>query len=245
MNSYLPLRTIVVEDERLPRLALLQKLEDLRSQVEVVDSCDNYDVALQSILRLKPDLLLLDIQLQGRDTIHLLNELQQSMPLPYVIFTTAYSERNYLMSAIKFAAVDYLLKPIDKNNLAMAIAKAVERYQASHPAKDNEMTKMVFRTATGKVFLERDDIAFIRADGNYSQVTTFDATEDTLVSLAAMEQSLDADTFVRIDRSTIVNRLLIYKINAKRRLCTLRSADGRTANLELSKSGLDTLLRLM
>lgn len=245
MTSELPLRAIVVEDERLPRLTLLQKLEDLRQQVEVVDSCDNYDDALQSILRLKPDLLLLDIQLQGRDAIELLNEVSQSMPLPYVIFTTAYSDRNYLMSAIKLAAVDYLLKPIDKNNLAVAIAKAVERYEATHPRLDADTGRHVLRTATGKLLLQDDDIAYVRADGNYSQVSTFDAVEDTLVSLAAMEQTLDKATFWRIDRSTIVNRRLVYKLNAKRRLCTLRSPDGRTVTLELSKAGLDAMLRLL
>ena len=61
------LKAIVVEDERLPRLSLLAKLEDFRHSVEVVDSCENYDSALMSILQHRPDLLFLDIQLQGRD----------------------------------------------------------------------------------------------------------------------------------------------------------------------------------
>lgn len=243
MNN--PLRTIVVEDERLPRLTLLQKLEDLRPQVEVVDSCDNYDSAMQSILRLKPDLLLLDIQLQGRDSIQMLDELSKSMTLPYIIFTTAYSDRNYLMSAIKFSAVDYLLKPIDKNSLALAIAKAAQRFSDNRPAPAVETGKAAFRTATGKVFLDPADIAYIRADGNYSQVSTFDGQEDILVSLAALEQNLDGSVFVRIDRSLIVNQQLIYKLNAKRRVCTLRSSDGRTIDVELSKTGLETLLRMM
>ena len=60
------LKTIVVEDERLPLLALLQKLEDHSLQLEVVDDCDNYQSALESILRHRPDLLFLDIQLGGR-----------------------------------------------------------------------------------------------------------------------------------------------------------------------------------
>ena len=118
------LKAIVVEDERLPRLSLLQKLEDFRHEVEVIDSCDNYDSALQSILRHQPDLLFLDIQLQGRDAIQLLNEVRLTLPLPHVIFTTAYDDRKYLMNAIKLDAVDYLLKPIDKNELAAAITKA-------------------------------------------------------------------------------------------------------------------------
>ena len=120
------LRTIVVEDERLPRLALLQKLENFSNAVDVIDSCDNYDTALHSILQNKPDLLLLDIQLQGRDTIQLLEELQKVQPLPYVIFTTAYNDRHYLMSAIKLSAVDYLIKPIDQSSLSIAIAKVMK-----------------------------------------------------------------------------------------------------------------------
>ena len=87
------LKTIVVEDERLPRLSLLAKLEDYRHTLEVVDACDNYDSARESILLHRPDLLILDIQLQGRDSIQLLEELRQTIRLPYTIFTTAYSDR--------------------------------------------------------------------------------------------------------------------------------------------------------
>lgn len=248
-----PLRTIVVEDEQLPRLTLLQKLADLKELAEVIGSYDSYDAALQAIASQKPDLVLLDIQLQGRDAIQLLEELSRSMALPYVIFTTAYSDRSYLMSAIKLQAVDYLLKPIDKNELALAIAKAAARNGNADdiPARSGSTgeaaapTRNTFRTATGKVFVDTADIAYIRADGNYSQLTTFDATEDILVSLATLEQSLDGNRFLRIDRSTIVNRQLVYKLNAKRRLCTLRSGSGQTVSLELSKPGLETLLKVL
>lgn len=247
-----PLRTIVVEDEQLPRLTLLQKLADLKELAEVIGSYDSYDTALQAIASQKPDLVLLDIQLQGRDAIQLLEELSRSMALPYVIFTTAYSDRSYLMSAIKLQAVDYLLKPIDKNELALAIAKAATRNRSAGDdaarnasADTNAPARNTFRTATGKVFVDTADIAYIRADGNYSQLTTFDATEDILVSLATLEQSLDGNRFLRIDRSTIVNRQLVYKLNAKRRLCTLRSGSGQTVSLELSKPGLETLLKAL
>lgn len=125
------LKTIVVEDERLPRLALLAKLEDWRSVLEVIDVCDSYDSARDSILRHRPDLLFLDIQLHGQDSLKLLEELKRSIPLPQVIFTTAYSDRNYLLGAIKVSATDYLLKPVGKDELAHAIAKAVEKRVAA------------------------------------------------------------------------------------------------------------------
>lgn len=240
---------IVVEDERLPRLALLQKLEDFRQQVEVVYSCDNYDAALRSILQHKPDLLFLDIQLQGRDAIQLLEQVKQTQPLPHVIFTTAYNDRRYLMSAIKLSAVDYLLKPVDKNELAVAIAKAVERKDEGGRLKEDGGRRkedvvgdrLSFRTVSGRVFVPVGDIAYIRADGNYSMLKTFTGDENVLESLATLERRLDPNVFLRIDRSTIVNNLLLYRLNTRRRQCILRSADGALVELELSKTGVQVL----
>jgi len=234
------LRTIVVEDERLPRLTLLKKLEAHRPQVEVVDSCEDYDQALQSILRHKPDLLLLDIQLQGRDALQLLAEVGRTQPLPMVIFTTAYNERRYLMEAIKFQAVDYLLKPIDVGELAVAIAKAVEQNGANRPVMET-VGLLSFKNVNGRLFLKAENIAFARADGNYAMLTTFDGEEMVMESLAALERTLSG-TFVRIDRSTIVNMQLVYKLNTKRRTCIFRSHDGALLQLDLSKKGIEVML---
>ena len=238
------LKTIVVEDERLPRLSLLQKLEEFRQEVEVVDSCDNYDDALQSILRNQPDLLFLDIQLQGRDAIQLLNEVRQTLTLPHVIFTTAYADRKYLISAIKLSAVDYLLKPIDKNELAAAITK-VRQLHVEKPVANPLGTRLSLRTANGKIYVDVADIAYVVADGNYSHLHTFGNKEDILESLAMMEQLLDPSVFLRVDRCTIVNTQRVYKLNTKRRLCTLLSPEGTVLQVELSKTGIERLMRFL
>ena len=237
------LTAIVVEDERLPRLALLQKLEEHRPQIEVIDSCDYYDAALQSILHHKPDVLFLDIQLQGHDSIALLEEVRKTMVLPYVVFTTAYADRRYLMSAIKLDAVDYLLKPIDKNELAVAISKILQQEERLQPATEDP--RLSFRTANGKVYVNPDDIAYIQADGNYARLATFFDTEDILESLATLTRHLDPNIFVRTDRSTIINVQRINKLNTRRRLCFLRSAEGTTIQLELSKSSIEALLKIL
>ncbi len=238
------MKAIVVEDERLPRLALLRKLEDFRQQVEVVDSCDNYDDALESILHHKPDLLLMDIQLQGRDAIELLGKLQEAIELPQVIFTTAYSDRRFLMSAIKFSAVDYLLKPIDKNELALAITKAANNLSLAQP-HPTAIGKLSLRTANGKVYILPADIAYISADGNYSTLCTFSNKEQVLESMSTLEQLLDPTIFVRIDRSTIVNLQRVYKVNVKRHVCTFISTTGMVMETELSKIGIDRLMQYM
>lgn len=236
------LKTIVVEDERLPRLALLGKLEDFRHSVEVVDACDSYDAARDSILRHRPDLLFLDIQLQGRDSIQLLEELKQTLPLPYVIFTTAYSDRKYLMSAIKLSAVDYLLKPVDKGELAHAIAKAVDRAEAAPAAQEAVPQKLAFRSANGRLFVAPDDIAGFKAEGNYATLVGFDTRELILESMLSLEQRLPQGQFLRADRSTIVNLHRIYLLDQQQSTCTLRAADGREQVLKVTRGGLELLL---
>lgn len=106
MKNY---RAIIVEDERLPRLSLIRKLEDYHPEISIVESCEDYGSALKAILRHRPDILFLDIQLQGHTTLELLRELKEAMPLPHIIFTTAYDNSEYLLQAIRLAAADYLL----------------------------------------------------------------------------------------------------------------------------------------
>ena len=235
------LKTIVVEDERLPRLSLLAKLEGHYQQLEVVDACDSYESARESILRHRPDLLFLDIQLNGRDSISLLEELRQTIPLPYVIFTTAYSDREYLMSAIKLSAVDYLLKPVGKAELSHAIAKVTDRAAASAAARGEMPEKLVFKSVNAKLFLPADDIAAFRAEGNYATLITFNGEHLLLENLLSLEQRLSGGPFLRADRSTIVHVGKVCRLDQQQRTCTLQSADGRTLEIPLSKSGIDTL----
>lgn len=241
MNKPKLLRTVVVEDERLPRLSLLAKLEDYRHAIEVVDSCESYDAARESILRLRPDLLFLDIQLQGRDSIQLLEELRQTIALPYVIFTTAYSDRSYLMSAIKLSAVDYLLKPIGKEELAHAVAKVADRAAAS--MQENSDEKLSFKSVGSRILVRAEEIAWFRAEGNYATLVTFSGEDLVLESLLSLEQRLPGSVFKRVDRSTIVNISRVYRVN-QQQTCILRSTDGRLLELQLSKTGLETLLAL-
>lgn len=239
------LKSIVVEDERLPRLSLLAKLEDFRHTVEVVDACDNYDDALMSILHHRPDLLFLDIQLQGHDSIQLLEEVKQTIPLPYVIFTTAYSDRKYLMSAIKLSAVDYLLKPIDKGELARAIAKAADRAVVDMTVVSSSHQTLSFKSVNGKIFVSTDDIAYIKAEGNYASINTFHGHDLILENLLTLEQRLPSNSFARVDRSTIVNLQRVYRLNHQQHTCMLLSTNGCLLRLELTKRGMEKLMEIM
>jgi DNA-binding LytR/AlgR family response regulator len=236
------LKTIVVEDERLPRLSLLAKLGDFSKELDVIDSCESYTQARESILLNRPDLLFLDIQLQGRDSIKLLEELRQIIPLPYIIFTTAYSDKQYLLSAIKLSAVDYLLKPVGKAELALAISKARNMFQKASEANTPSHDKLTFKSVNSKIFVAPEDIAYFRAEGNYSTVVTFGREDLALESLLSLERRLPPKDFLRIDRSTIVNVKNIYKLDQHGRSCLLQSKDNRQIEVKLSKSGMENLL---
>ncbi len=235
------LKTIVVEDERLPRLSLLAKLEEHRQQLDVVDDCDSYESAMESILRHRPDLLFLDIQLGGRDSISLLEELRQTIPLPYVIFTTAYSDREYLMSAIKLSAVDYLLKPVGKAELMHAIAKANDR--ARDAGRPRTPERLSFKSVNTQVFLPPDEIAAFKAEGNYAMLVSFEQEYLILENLLSIERRLlGKGRFLRADRSTIVNIDMVRSIDRQQHCCTLTSPEGRTLSITLTLNGLSALL---
>ena len=230
------LRTIVVEDERLPRLTLLQKLEALSDKVEVVDDCDSYEAALASITTRRPDLVLLDIQLRGRDSIQLLNELQQQMTLPYVIFTTAYDNPNFLLNAIKLQAVDYLLKPFGLQDFQRAANRLKERLESSaasgtvvggsltvgqsvalQSAADTNDDTIFLKTEYRVVKVSISDIRYVEAMSEYLKVYLDSDTKPivTLLSMKKMEERLPAN-FMRIHRSYIINLTKIQEVNKNR-----------------------------
>lgn len=239
MGNY---RAVIVEDERLPRLSLLQKLSMYHPDIEVVDCYDSYETALPGILRHRPDILFLDIQLQGHTSMDLLRELKESIPLPHIIFTTAYSDSEYLLQAIRFAAADYLLKPIDVSDLAQAIRRIRGRdgrKEGIPPSPEND--KSPFRTLNGVLYAGKDEIVYVQADGNYSRLVLSDTEEIILERLGMIEAKLGERHFVRAGRSVIVNRNFIFKIDRKRKVCLLRTPAGKEFRIELSAGGLETL----
>ena len=241
MKNY---RAIIVEDERLPRLSLLQKLETYHPDIEVVACCESYDDALVAIRRHRPDILFLDIQLQGYTTLELLRELKEAIPLPHIIFTTAYSNSEYLLQAIRFAAADYLLKPVDVSDLAKAIHRIEERdATAPSPAPQPraESGKVPFRTLNGTLYAGKDEVVYVRANGNYSSMMLVEGEEIVLERLGVIESRLGERHFIRAGRNLLLNRDLIYKVNRKHKCCTLRTPGGQEFDMDLSAGGLDAV----
>lgn len=212
------LRTVLVDDEVLARLALRQALAT-HSEVEIVGECGNAAEAMQAVRALHPDLLFLDIQMPGIDGFDLLNELAPDR-LPLVVFATAFAE--HALQAFDAKALDYVLKPIEQTRFDQAMARVNQHWQGLHATaagatelarSGGYMQRLSVRHGEHIRVLAVDDIDWIRADGNYLHIHVGPVRylhRDTLRHLLAQ---LDPARFLRIHRGTLVNLARIREVH--------------------------------
>jgi response regulator NasT len=121
------LRVVIADDEAVIRMGLSHMLATLGHRV--VSTAANGDEALETVLRLKPDLLLLDIKMPGKDGLIVAEVLAVESPLP-IIMLTAYSEKSLIERAVNASVMGYLVKPIHENKLGPTIEVAIARFEA-------------------------------------------------------------------------------------------------------------------
>ncbi len=241
------LRAIIVEDERMPRLSLAEKLAVYHPSVEVVDMCEDCDTAIESILRLRPDVLFLDIELPEKNSLWLLGKLREvsTLPMPHIIFTTAFSDSEYLMQAIKFQAADYLLKPVSLDELAAAIRKVQKKLSAATGQTSAGIPRRFsFKTMHSVLSVAPEDFVYAQADGCYSRLFTAAGTEEAVFErLGEIERQVTGGTIIRTGRKYIVNTAYIYKLDTRTSVCRLRLPSGEIVNLSLSEGGMEALIK--
>jgi two-component system, LytTR family, response regulator len=213
------LKAIIVDDESKSRESLKILIEDFCQDVEVKALCQNVDDALHAIDTHDPDVVFLDIQLQretGFDLLTRLNKFDFS-----VIFTTAYSE--YAIKAFRFSAIDYLLKPIDIEELRAAIGK-VQKQGSTHIEEtlthliknlrsgSADQYKLALPSTDGLVFVKVNDILYCEASSNYTEIYMAD-NKKYIVSrtLKEYEDILTEQNFFRIHNSYLINLNSIKK----------------------------------
>lgn len=218
-----PLRVLIVDDTRLARLELRTLLAGLDG-VECVGEADDVESGREAVERLQPDVLLLDIQMPSGTGFDLLDRLDVA---PQVIFTTAYD--HYAVRGFEANALDYLLKPVQAERLAAALAKA----RARGPAPATGEARPLLR-ADDQVFLRDGErcwfvplgqISRIDVDGNYATVHFRGERAMLGRSLATLESRLDPSLFFRANRSTLVNLRCVTAID-------LSVGDGYTLTLK-------------
>lgn len=207
------IRSIIVDDEYKSRESLRILVEDFCTGVRVEAQCQNIAEALKAIAELKPDLVFLDIQLQRETGFDLLTKFED---LEFeVIFTTAHAE--YALKAFKFSAIDYLLKPIDIEELKGAIEK-VEKSRSKTIAQrlqqllqnlntgTTENYKLALPTSEGLIFVKVSDILYCEAASNYTEIVMVDDKKHIVSrTLKEYDDMLGEQNFFRIHHSYLVN----------------------------------------
>ncbi len=193
-----PIKAIIVEDVQTAIDNLLYKLKTNCPDVEVVASCNTSELAIREIPKMKPDLVFLDIRLDTLSGFDVLSRLQQ---LDFeVIFTTAYDE--YAIKAFKVDALDYLLKPIDENELINAVNKARIKIQE----RKLPLSRISVPISNGVRLLKPEQIIYCEADNNYTFIH-LDQEKPVLITktLKEIEKQLQGHHFSRIHKTYLVN----------------------------------------
>ncbi len=213
----MPIRTLIVDDEPLGRQRI-RHLLDQEDDVTVIGECANGKEAVAAIGTHTPDLVFLDVQMPVLDGFAVL-EAVGATQMPVVIFVTAYDQ--YALQAFDVHALDYLLKPFDRERFQKALDRArvhlrrqgldalSHRLQAlldqAHPAT-TYLKRLAVKTGGQVFFLNVEEIDWIEAAGNYAGLHIKQKMHLIRETMGDLEARLDPALFLRIHRSTIVNR---------------------------------------
>ena len=206
-------KTILIEDEELARDRLKSLLANYQDVFEIIDEAENGDEGLLKVEKQKPDLIFLDVQMPGLSGFELLKKLRH---LPIVVFTTAYEE--YAVKAFEQNSIDYLLKPIEKERLAMTVEK-IKRLKSA--GQNNDTAKLLelidkinpqkkinaIPVKIGdKIFLVKlQDIIYFEAKDNYVFIHDREGKEQLIdFTLTELEAKLPKP-FSRVHRAYIIN----------------------------------------
>jgi two-component system LytT family response regulator len=186
-------------------------------EIEILEECANGEEALEAIEKHSPDLIFLDVEMPGMDGFAVIEELDAES-MPAIVFVTAYDQ--YAVRAFEVYALDYLLKPFDRErfdkalerakshivtekseNMSRRILDALEQIK-SKPA---HLERLVIKMNGHIFFVRAEEIDWLEAEGNYVRLHTGKESYLLRDTISALESQLDPKRFVRVHRSAIVN----------------------------------------
>jgi len=214
------LRAILVDDEANSLSALQQKLMEHCPQVEIIGAFTKPAECIQAINSLKPDMVFLDIEMPGINGFKLLQDVVYKSFEP--VFVTAYD--HYAIKAIRFSALDYLVKPVDIEELKWSVERAAQKKNnstanerldllldhLSNPKKD--FKRIVIPSQDSLRFIRVDEIVYLEANTNYTHIYMSDNYKYVVSrTIKDFEDLLPDATFIRIHNSYIINKDYLEK----------------------------------
>ena len=209
------IRALLVDDESLAR-EMIREMLDGDPDVEVIGECVNGHEAVEFIETETPDLIFLDVQMPELGGFEVLEKIPKER-MPHIIFVTAYDQ--YAVRAFEVHALDYLLKPFDRERFQAAWQRAkAQIIREKNGALDQRIIALLEELKAGPKYLERlviksggrvffldtEDIDWIEAEGNYVSVHTGKKSHLLRETISSLEAQLDPKKFIRIHRSSIV-----------------------------------------
>lgn len=227
--NMLKMRTILVDDERLALVGLTKLIERNCPSIEIIGTASTFVDALKLINEKEPDLVFLDIEMPHANGFELLEAL--SFTNFKLIFTTAYAD--YAIKAIKAKADDYLLKPIDSDELMAAVEKLNPK-DDSKEIIEKEEDKLVINTQDNVYYISFNDILYLKSDGNYTIIQIENGKSITVSqTLKRLEEKLNEQQFARVHHSYVVNKNKIFEFNKTNLKITL--SDGYQIPVSIRK----------
>ena len=216
------MRVLVIEDEMHARQSLIQHLKQIQPDIEIQAEIDSVEAAVNWLGQNQTDLIFLDIHLADDLSFKIFDQIEVNTP---IIFTTAYDQ--YALQAFKVNSIDYLLKPIDQEELSLAL----EKFQSirSAAAINYEKLKQVLDGPAGKTYQQRfivsrrdrimsvkvEDIAYFEGEDRYVYLTKKDGSRYIIdYKLSDLEEQLDPTLFFRLNRSFIAGFDAIDRITS-------------------------------
>lgn len=218
-------RILVVEDKSIVARDIATSLEDLG--YEVLGIVDNGKEAISKTLMLRPDLLLLDINIKGEmDGVEVASKINDQFSVP-IIYLTAYSDTATLDRAKQTNPYAYIVKPFDDKDLRIAIDLAVHNFSFQHVSNLEEKPTAIIKNYLIKdsLFIKKDrryykvpvgSILYVQANGSYIDIHLEDLKYTLAVNLQHFERSIESPNFIRVHRSFIINLDKIDSFEAAR-----------------------------
>jgi two-component system LytT family response regulator len=214
MSNKINLKAIIVDDSAQARKLLRLMLKDLAPHVEIIGEAETADNGHQLIRSLNPDVVFLDIEMPGKTGLKLAEELLENKYSGYVVFTTAYNQ--YAIKAFRLSALDYLLKPIQEDELEQAIQKIsadktkndqVTQLTALRENLQEENNVLCIPVSGGHEYIPLKSIYYLEADGSYVRIMCKDNRQKVVSkNLKYFENTLETiPKFKRTHRSYLVN----------------------------------------
>ncbi len=206
------IKVMVVEDEEQIRI-ILGKMIEKNEGYKVVSSCGNFTLAISDFIKLRPDVVFMDIDLGGESGLECAKAITEADPKVKIVFATAHSE--YMANAFEIYAFDYLVKPFDIARIRKtldrikSLSDEVEGKEINEKAGDE---KLIIRGKEEINFVDVKDIIMIERNDGVTRIITDADTFLTSQSLPSLEEKLDSEKFMRCHKSYIIRIDAVKKL---------------------------------